>query len=227
MDPIAFEHLAALNRSVEAAIDTLCKLAEYPELQKRESFMASRSYFRELLADANVSILEALRGAEERAGGAACKERLAYEKLVRDPDDCYLEVLQRVKERQQQGLPPMIGVHFGTRNLVVDEIKVEAEADSSGPETDASGDADEADGAIEADDEGEKRRQRIVARVEALRTGRTMTNHELSSLIGLSAADSWREYVKHKGNEGWKHATPQMFEKIAQVFGIDSIVLLQ
>jgi hypothetical protein len=151
MDPIAFEHLAALNRSVEAAIETLGKLAEYPELQQRESFMASRSYFREHLADANVSILEALHYAEERAGGAACKERLAYEKLIRDPDDCYLEVLQREKERQQQGLPTMIGVHFGTRNLVVNEIKAEAEADSSRPETDASGDADETDGDIEAD----------------------------------------------------------------------------
>jgi hypothetical protein len=157
MDPIAFEHLAALNRSVEAAIDTLGKLAEYPESQKRDSFLASRSYFREHLADANVSILKALHGAEERAGGAACKERLAYEKLIRDPDDCYLEVLRRERERQQQGLSPMIGVHFGTRNLVVNEIKVEAEPDSSGPETDAFGDADEVDGDIEADEEGEKR----------------------------------------------------------------------
>jgi hypothetical protein len=221
MDPIAFEHLAALNRSVEAALDTLRKLGEYPELQKRESFMASQSYFREHLADANVSILEALHGAEERAGGAACKERRAYEKLVRDPDDCYLEVLQREKDRQRQGLLPMIGVHFGTRNVAVDEILVEAKGDSSGPETDASKDID-----ADQNEEGEERRQRIVARVEALRTGRTMTNQEFYSLIGLSAAESWREYVNHKGNEGWKHATPQMFEKIAQVFGMDSVALL-
>jgi hypothetical protein len=55
MDHTTFEHLAALNRSVDAALNTLRKLAEYPELQKRESFMASQSYFREHLADGNVS----------------------------------------------------------------------------------------------------------------------------------------------------------------------------
>jgi hypothetical protein len=227
MEPIAFEHLAALNRSIEAAIDTLRKLAEYPELQKRQSFMASRSYFREHLADANVSILEALHGAEERAGGAACKERRAYEKLIRDPDDCYLEVLQREKERQQEGLPPMIGIHFGTRNVTINEIPVEDEGDSSGRETDASEDIDADESDAEPDEEGEQRRQSIVARVEVLRTRRMMTNQEFYSLIGLSAAESWREYVKHKGNDGWKHATPQMFEKIAQVFGVDSVALLQ
>ena len=44
--------------------------------------MVSRSYFREHLADTNVSILEALHGVEEQAGGAAYKERRAYEKLM-------------------------------------------------------------------------------------------------------------------------------------------------
>jgi hypothetical protein len=121
----------------------------------------------------------------------------------------------------------MIGVHFGTRNVRINEIPAESGGDSSGPEADDSGDADEDESDTEPDEEGEERRQRIVARVEVLRTGRTMTNQELYSLIGLSAAESWREYVKHKGNEGWKHATPQMFEKIAQVFGIDSVALLQ
>jgi len=59
MDSIVFEHLLSLNRNVAAAIDILKKLAEYPELQKGE-FLASSSYFREHLSNANVSILEAL-----------------------------------------------------------------------------------------------------------------------------------------------------------------------
>jgi hypothetical protein len=100
MDPIVFEHLVSLNRNVAAAIDILRKLAEYPELQ-RDSFLVSSSYFREHLSDANVSILEALHESEEITGGLAYKERRAYEKLVRDPDDCYLEVMQREKERQK------------------------------------------------------------------------------------------------------------------------------
>jgi hypothetical protein len=223
---MVFEYLAALNRNVDTAIDTLRKLAEYPELQKRESFRVSQSYFREHLADANVSILEALHGAEERAGGAAYKERRAYEKLVRDPDDCYLEVIQREKERQQQGLPSLVGIHYGAHyatNEEVIEIHTEVEGETSEPEPAPSEDADEA----ETDEEGEERRQRIVARVEALRTARTMTNQELHSLIGSSAAESWRGYFRHKGDEGWRHATPQMFEKIAQVFGINSVELLR
>ena len=221
-----FEHLVTLNRSIESAIDTIRKLAEYPEL-KKDGFLASTAYFRESLSNANTSVLEALHHAEVTAGGVAFMERRAYEKEIRDPDDCYLEVMQREKERREQGLPPMIAVHFGNWNLTADEIKGEHEGDSSGPEADASGDADEAGVDTEADEQGEERRQRIVARVETLRTGRMMSNQELYSLIGPSAAESWREFVKHEGNEGWKHVTPQMFDKIAQVLGIGSAELLQ
>ncbi len=109
MDHFVLEHLVTLNRSVEAAIDILKKLAAYPELQD-DGFVARQSYFREHLADANVSILEALHESEETIGGAAYMERREYEKTVRDPDDCYLEVMHREKERQQQGLPSRIGV---------------------------------------------------------------------------------------------------------------------
>jgi hypothetical protein len=56
---MVYEHLLSLNRNVAAAIDILKKLAEYPELQ-RDNLLASSSYFREHLSDANVSILEAL-----------------------------------------------------------------------------------------------------------------------------------------------------------------------
>lgn len=229
-DSIVFEHLAALNRNVDAAIDTLRKLAEYPELQNRESFMFSQSYFREHLADANISILEALYGAEERTGGAACKERRAYERQVRDPDDCYLEVIQREKERRQQGLPSLVGIHYGAHRATNDEIieiRTEVEDETSESETSPSEGLDETDSDMETDDEGEERRQTIVARVETLRAARMMTNQELYNLIGSSAAESWRGYVRHKGDEGWKYATPRMFEKIARVFGIDDVALLR
>ena len=67
MDSIVYEHLLSLNRNVAAAIDTLRKLAEYPELQS-ESFLVSSSYFREHLSDANVSILEALTNRKRPPG---------------------------------------------------------------------------------------------------------------------------------------------------------------
>jgi hypothetical protein len=129
LDPIVFEHLLLLNRNVAAAIDILKKLAEYPELQK-DDFLATSSYFREHLSNANVSILEALHEAEENAGGDAYKERRAYEKVARDPDDCYLEVMQRERERQEQGLPSLIGIQYGMRGARIDESLPEISAET-------------------------------------------------------------------------------------------------
>jgi hypothetical protein len=60
--------LVSLNRSVDTVIETLRKLAEYLELQERESFMVSQSYFRENSAYANLSILEAIHGAASGEG---------------------------------------------------------------------------------------------------------------------------------------------------------------
>lgn len=229
MDPIVYEHLVSLNRNVAAAIDTLKKLAEYPELQK-DSFLASSSYFREHLSDANISILEALHRSEENAGGVAYKERRAYEKQVRDPDDCYLEVMRREKERQEQGLPPLIGIQYGMRSVAMDESPMEIdeiENDEAESEIEVSEDTDVVESDLESEERGEYRRQRIIARVEGLRTAQLMTKQEFHTRMGSSAFESWRGFVNSDANESWKHVTPQMFEKIAMVLGIDGIELLQ
>ena len=42
--------------------------------------------------------------------GRFWKQKYAYEKKWRDPDDVYIEVEQREQERKQQGLPPRIGI---------------------------------------------------------------------------------------------------------------------
>jgi hypothetical protein len=227
MDPIVYEHLLSLNRNVAAAIDILKKLAKYSELQQ-DSFLVSSSYFREHLANANVSILEALHESEEIAGGVAYKERRGYEKLVRDPDDCYLEVLQREKERQEQGLPPLIGIRYEMHNLVVDET-AHGEVRSNAPasEEDVSEDKEDAEADIEPEKRGEYRRQKIIARVETLRTAQTITKQEFHIRIGPPAFESWRGFVDSDASEAWNRVTPQMFEKIAQVLGIDSAELLQ
>jgi hypothetical protein len=230
MDPIVFEHLVSLNRNVAAAIDILKKLAEYPELQKGE-FLASSSYFREHLSNANVSILEALHESEENAGGDAYQERRAYEKKLRDPDDCYLEVMQREKERQDQGLPSLIGVQYGMRGTRIDEtlpeINAETEIDDLESGKEPAEDTDDAETDRESEKRGELRRQKIIARVEALRSKQRMTKQEFHTRIGVSEARSWRGFVDFDAREAWKHVTPQMFEKIAHLFGIDSADLLQ
>jgi len=133
MDHIAYRHLASFNRSVGAALNLLQKLSEYPELQT-DSFLAYQAYFREHLSNANLSILEALHDSEERIGGASCRERLAYERKVRDPDDCYFEVMKRERERLDLGLPSLIGIRLDLRQIAVEDPseEVDSEADVHG-----------------------------------------------------------------------------------------------
>jgi hypothetical protein len=228
VDAIVYQHLLLLNRNVTAAIDTLKKLAAYPELQN-DSFLASSSYFREHLSDANVSILEALHDSEETAGGAAYMERRAYEKLVRDPDDCYLDVIRREKERKQQGLPPLLNIRFEMNNVTSDETVSEGDAETGDSESEEEISEDGEDDAtdVEAEDRGEYRRQKIIAQVEALRTKQLMTKQEFHTTIGPHAFECWRGFVDSDAGQAWNHVTPQMFEKIAQVLGISSIELLR
>jgi len=230
MDSIVFEHLLSLNRNVAAAIDILKKLGEYPEL-RRDDFLATPSYFREHLSNANVSILEALHESEENAGGDAYKERRTYEKAVRDPDDCYLEVMQRERDRREQGLPSLIGIQYGMRGARIDEslpdVNAETEDDDSESEEKSGNDAGGAETDRESERRGELRRQKIVARVEELRTAQGMTKQEFHTRIGASEARSWRSFVGSEASEAWKRVTPQMFEKIAHLFGIDSADLLK
>jgi hypothetical protein len=230
LDPIVFEHLVSLNRNVAAAIDILKKLAEYPELQ-RDDFLATSSYFREHLSNANVSILEALHESEENAGGDAYKERRAYEKVARDPDDCYLEVMQRERERQEQGLPSLIGIQYGMRGARIDEalpeVNAETEDDDLESEEKSGNDAGDAETDRESERRGELRRQKIVARVEEFRTAQRMTTREFHTRIGVSEARSWRSFVGSEASEAWNRVTPQMFEKVAHLFGIDSADLLK
>jgi hypothetical protein len=232
LDPIVFEHLVSLNHNVAAAIDILKKLAEFKELQT-DDFQATASYFREHLSNANVSILEALHESEERAGGKAYQERRAYEKELRDPDDCYVEVMRREKERQQQGLPSLIGIQYEMRSAHVGDLpEVTAETendddDDSDSEGNPDNDADDATADSESARRGELRRQKIIARVEELRTAQRMTKQEFHTQIGVSEARSWRSFVGSDADEAWKRVTPQMFEKIAHLFGIDSADLLK
>lgn len=49
-------------------------------------------------------------------------QRRAYEKKVRDPDDCNFDVIRREEERRKLGLPPMIGVVRGMRRATSQEL---------------------------------------------------------------------------------------------------------
>ncbi|MEG9437413.1 hypothetical protein JAO29_14750 [Edaphobacter sp. HDX4] len=218
-------------------IETLQKLAEYPEL-KNEDFTVRQTYLREHLADANIQVLHALKESELKANGLAFKERSAFEKRTRDPDDCYLEVVKREEERRKQGLPSLIGIQRGMRRATSDEILADIYTDldrnSSGVDkederiyTDDNGHPESTEIYIVPEDGDDDLRQRIINRVESLRTALTMTKDEFRALIGPPASSNWMSFVEADASEAWNHVTPQMFEKIAKALGIGSGELLQ
>jgi hypothetical protein len=121
MDRNALGYLTDLNRNVEGALTLLEKLAEYPELNN-EDFIIFQSYFREYMGDTNMMVLDALEESEQETMLKANKERVAYEKKIRDPDDCYFDVRNREEELRAQDLPSQLGILWGMRRLTTADI---------------------------------------------------------------------------------------------------------
>jgi hypothetical protein len=135
MDRTALEDLIELNRNVQGALTLMEKLSQYPELN-HEDFVIYQSYFQEYLADTNMLVLEALQDFEQRTMLRANRERLAFEKKIRDPDDCYFDVRNREAELRAQGKPSRIGVLRGMRRISTEDIlsgPLDDDDDESGP----------------------------------------------------------------------------------------------
>ena len=118
MDGNVFEYLMCLNQKVEGAIELLQRLARYPGLNT-ESFLIYQTYFREYLADANLRVIYAIEESEEEVMQQLGWTREAYEKKLRDPDDCYIDVVRREEELRKQGLPSQLGILFGRRKAEI------------------------------------------------------------------------------------------------------------
>jgi hypothetical protein len=147
MDRNALGYLTDLNRNVEGALILLEKLAEYPELNN-EDFIIYQSYFREYLADTNMMVFDALEESEQETMLKANRERVAWEKKIRDPDDCYFDVRNREEELRAQGLPSQLGILRGMRRTTTkdilsgsfednDEDEMEPDSDERQPASDA------------------------------------------------------------------------------------------
>jgi hypothetical protein len=121
MDRNALTYLSELNRSMDGVFTMLDKLNEYPELEKGY-FVVLKANLREQLANINTSAMDALEKSEHKELFVAYTQRVAYEKETRDPDDCYLMVLQREEELQREGQPSRIGILLGTRQVTREEI---------------------------------------------------------------------------------------------------------
>ena len=139
MDRNALGYLTDLNRNVEGALTLLGKLAEYPELNN-EDFIIFQSYFREYLAYTNMIVLDALEESEQEAMLKSNRERVFYEKKIRDPDDCYFDVRNREEELRAQGLPSRLGILWGTRRVTTEEILSNSFEDEDETETEPGSD---------------------------------------------------------------------------------------
>jgi hypothetical protein len=149
MDRNALTYLGELNQSMDGVFTMLDKLNEYPELQK-DYFLVLKATLREQLANINTSAMNALEESEQKELFVAYTQRMAYEKEIRDPDDCYLMVLEREKELQRQGQPSRIGILLGMRHVTREEILSGSfAAEAEDPDADQDEDGEDSDDASE------------------------------------------------------------------------------
>ncbi len=90
-------------------------------------------------------VLDALEASEQETMLKANCERVAYEKKLRDPDDCYLDVKHREEELRRQGQPSQIGILRGMRRVTREEILSGSfdDEDEAEPGTEPEPDSDE------------------------------------------------------------------------------------
>jgi hypothetical protein len=104
-----YESLFLWNEGVDQLVATLRSMEKLPFADK-ESLQTAQLTVEEVRADVNADFVEEMVEMERIDEGRFCKQKRAYEKKWRDPDDVYLDVEQREEERKKQGLPPRIGI---------------------------------------------------------------------------------------------------------------------
>jgi hypothetical protein len=104
-----YESLFLLNHGVDQVIAILRGMEKFPFADK-ESLQCAQAEIEEVRADMNADFTEHLADSERLDEGRFWKQRRAFEKKWRDPDDVYIEVERREEQRKKQGLPPRVGV---------------------------------------------------------------------------------------------------------------------
>ena len=102
-----YESLFLLNEGMEQIITLLRKMEKLPFADK-ESVQCAVVEIEEVRCDMNADFTEHLADSERFDEGHFWKQRRAFEKKWRDPDDVYIDVERREEERKKQGLPPRV-----------------------------------------------------------------------------------------------------------------------
>jgi hypothetical protein len=104
-----YESLFLWNQGVDQVVAILRGM-EKLSCADKQSLQFAQVEIEEVRADVNADFAEELVDLERVDEGRFWKQKHAYEKKWRDPDDVYIDVEQREEERKKRGLPPRIGI---------------------------------------------------------------------------------------------------------------------
>jgi hypothetical protein len=104
-----YESLFLWNQGVDHVVAILRSM-EKLSCADKQSLQFAQAEIEEVRADVNADFVEELVDLERVDEGRFWKQKRAYEKRWRDPDDVYIDVEQREEERKKSGLPPRIGI---------------------------------------------------------------------------------------------------------------------
>jgi hypothetical protein len=104
-----YESLFLLNQGVDHVVALLRSMEKFSFADK-DSVQSAIVEIEEVRCDMNADFAEHLVDSERLDEGHFWKQRRAFEKKWRDPDDVYIDVERREEERKKQGLPPRVGV---------------------------------------------------------------------------------------------------------------------
>jgi hypothetical protein len=99
-----YESLFLLNQGIDHVVALLRLMGKFPFADK-DSMQCAIVEIEEVRCDMNADFTEHLADSERFDEGHFWKQRRAFEKKWRDPDDVYIEVERREEERKKLGLP--------------------------------------------------------------------------------------------------------------------------
>lgn len=102
-----YESLFLLNEGIDHLVALLSDMGKFPFADK-DSMQCAIVEIEEVRCDMNADFTEHLADSERFDEGHFWKQRRAFEKKWRDPDDVYIDVERREEERKKLGLPSRV-----------------------------------------------------------------------------------------------------------------------
>ena len=104
-----YESLFLWNQGVDHVVALLRGMEKFPSADK-ESLQFGQAEIEGVRCSVNADFVEYLADSERFDEGRFGKQKRAFEKKWRDPDDVYVDVERREGERQKQESPARVGV---------------------------------------------------------------------------------------------------------------------